>query len=626
MKQILAFPLLAVAILVALSVSPAGAAAKSVAAIPPGAKISLLLDRTEFFVGENILLHYGIENTGGPAFSVSVGGDYRGGTRANRFKITASSAAGTPVPDPAPMQWNMGGLSPNNSLTNGAKWFEQVWLARYCLFEKPGIYTVRVYHDLGWGEKLTADPREVTATITLRRPNPEQARQVVEGMFSALKYGGPTWGKKSEPQADFSVLRDPVYLPILVERAQAGSLDGLRGMAGIAAPEATAALIEFLKPAADRSLAPSDAGRSHPIWLPSGAETRSLGLAAAMLLQERLPQLEPKTPSSFGVDTPRQEQLRQTWRPEFAPAVRDFALRLLKETNRDAFLMAACELNSLARPEDLPALLAALDRAVAGTTNQFRADHGYPEPVSACLALAGVCARLAASDPSFQVEPTTPGRALLYLCALSTNAAVCPPGWENHCAALLRHDLPYLRAQTLAHLPRPLPKSFTRTLVPLMLDLDVTVQNRAFLIGEEVQIPDSRDLALRVLATATNQWLFHAAFRIALAQGANYECAKIWAQRFDEKLGEPGPAMSHWAMMALWETITEGHISGGFNQTPDAQGLRELKERWIKFLEDHRKELQAGHRFRPDDDSLPMELLPAGWQFYPPQQSGTNGK
>lgn len=69
-----------------------------------------------------------------------------------------------------------------------------------------------------------------------------------------------------------------------------------------------------------------------------------------------------------------------------------------------------------------------------------------------------------------------------------------------------------------------------------MLDPDVTVQNRAFLIGEEILAPEYRDLALRVLATATNQWLFHAAFRIALAQGANYECAKIWAQRFDEKL------------------------------------------------------------------------------------------
>ena len=180
-------------------------------------------------------------------------------------------------------------------------------------------------------------------------------------------------------------------------------------------------------------------------------------------------------------------------------------MRLLTETNRDAFLLAARELNSLGGREDLPALRSALDRAVAATSDQFRADHGYPEPVSACLALAGVCARLSADAPSFPSDPTSPGEALLYLCALPTNSAACPTGWDTNCAMLLRHKLPYLRAQTLAHLPRPLPESLSRTLASLMLDSDVTVQNRAFLIGEEILAPEYRDLALRVLATATNQ-------------------------------------------------------------------------------------------------------------------------
>jgi hypothetical protein len=524
------------------------------------------------------------------------------------------------VADPNPVQWDMGGMSPSATLTNGAVWFEQVWLARYCLFEEPGVYTVRVFHDLGWGEKKAPDPREVSATITLKRPTPEEARKVVDDMFAALKYSGPTWGKKSEPMADFSVLRDPVYLPVLMERARAGSLEGLRGVASIAAPEATAALVQFLRPGADRPLAPVEAWRGHGLWLPSSAEVKTLALSAALLLQERLPWLEPKKPSPFGADTPRQEQLRGTWRAEFALPVRAFALRLLTETNRDAFLIAARQLDSLGRPEDLPASLAALDRAVAGTTNGFRADQGYPEPVSACAALAGVCHRLAPSDQAFPSEPATPGRKLLYLWTLSTNAAACPPGWETNCAALLQDPLPYLRAQTLAHLPRPLPESLAQRIAPLMLDPDVTVQNRAFLIAEEAKTLAHREVALGVLASATNQWLFHAAFRVALAQGANYECAKIWAQRFDEKLGEPGPAMAHWAMMALWETISGGHISGGFDRTPEGENLHALKERWVRFVEDHRDDLKRGRRFHPGDGRVPKGLLPAGWQYYPPKE------
>lgn len=56
---------------------PAAAAAPQ---IPAGAKIELVADRTEFFLGENIFLYYCITNTGDTAFSIEVGGDYRGGT------------------------------------------------------------------------------------------------------------------------------------------------------------------------------------------------------------------------------------------------------------------------------------------------------------------------------------------------------------------------------------------------------------------------------------------------------------------------------------------------------------------------------------------------------------------
>ena len=41
----------------------------------------------------------------------------------------------------------------------------------------------------------------------------------------------------------------------------------------------------------------------------------------------------------------------------------------------------------------------------------------------------------------------------------------CPPGWDKACLALLKHDLPYV-AQTLAHLPRPLPASILPAIGP----------------------------------------------------------------------------------------------------------------------------------------------------------------
>ena len=186
---------------------------------PPDAlRISLLADKPEFFLGENILLHYRIENTGKEHLGIDVGGDYRGGTRANRFKVTVVDAAGREMSDPAPKQWDMGGLSPLGGAKPGAAWFENVWLLRYRTLDEPGDYTVTVFHDLGWGERQAKDPRVVTLKLRLKMPNEAEARQVIAEMEKAKSYSGSTWGTKGQPTADFGLLKFPVYRPLLAKR------------------------------------------------------------------------------------------------------------------------------------------------------------------------------------------------------------------------------------------------------------------------------------------------------------------------------------------------------------------------------------------------------------------------
>src|SRR5258706_8212392 len=129
----------------------AGELTSALPTVPTNAVITLQFDKTEFLIGENIFASYVISNRGGEPFRVDVGGDYRGGTRANRFKVTATRSDGLVVEDPSPVQWQMGGLSPGASVAPGTNWYESVWVARYCEFLEPGDYTIRVFHDLGWG-------------------------------------------------------------------------------------------------------------------------------------------------------------------------------------------------------------------------------------------------------------------------------------------------------------------------------------------------------------------------------------------------------------------------------------------------------------------------------------------
>ncbi|KKL24371.1 hypothetical protein LCGC14_2415990, partial [marine sediment metagenome] len=122
-----------------------------------GVKLQLVLDKDEFFLGENVLLHYRISNGGDAPFTIDMGGDGRtpGANRPLRFKVVATDARGKAVEDPFPAPMNMGGHGGPRKLKPGEVFWESLALMRYCDFQKPGTYTVRVYHDLGWDGALS---------------------------------------------------------------------------------------------------------------------------------------------------------------------------------------------------------------------------------------------------------------------------------------------------------------------------------------------------------------------------------------------------------------------------------------------------------------------------------------
>jgi len=77
--------------------------------LPSDIQVTLEPGKSLYYLGENIILYYCIKISGTDSFSVSVGGDYRGSTRADRFHVTAISADGKPVADPTPLMRNKGG-------------------------------------------------------------------------------------------------------------------------------------------------------------------------------------------------------------------------------------------------------------------------------------------------------------------------------------------------------------------------------------------------------------------------------------------------------------------------------------------------------------------------------------
>lgn len=87
------------------------AAQHSVTPPPAGsARVVLSIDKPTFFAGENVLIHYCLENTASTPFQISYGGDSRGASRSLRFKMTLTDDHGTIVADPDPTGYNEGGI------------------------------------------------------------------------------------------------------------------------------------------------------------------------------------------------------------------------------------------------------------------------------------------------------------------------------------------------------------------------------------------------------------------------------------------------------------------------------------------------------------------------------------
>ena len=100
--------------------------------VPAGATVRLEFDRREYYLGENVLAHFTLENTGEKPFHASFGQDSGQSGRSLRFKVTATDETGQMAEDPDPSEavssWNGGPVE----LKPGAKYVRSLALMRYC--------------------------------------------------------------------------------------------------------------------------------------------------------------------------------------------------------------------------------------------------------------------------------------------------------------------------------------------------------------------------------------------------------------------------------------------------------------------------------------------------------------
>jgi len=560
-----------------------------------GAKVELLLDKQEYFLGENVLLHYGVRNIRGKPFDIEMGGDYRGSPRALRFKVVATGKDGKQVEDPFPAVMNMGGRGGPRTLSPGGEFWVSLPLVRYCDFVEPGVYTVKVYHDLGWDgdywDRLTTNALPdgphiapiVQTTIKLVMPTSEQARQVVDRMKSLPADPNAIWGRRTCDYQDFTALRQPVYLPIVQKLAQKGEKSGLTAIGAIVTPEATRTLVDLLD-------------HSEP----------EIASEAMRQLLRRLP--DPEYDRYAGWATEKRLS-RRSWRDTMKPAVLSKGWDLLLKDDRDSLIRGARIARSLGNKDDFPRVLTALDRVLELKKDDPIEQSSYPRPVHATGDMIRAGWRLIERGVPVPAGVDSPGQAVLFMLAVGRRPDFRPDGWQDRASELLGHSIPYVRAVTLENLPKPPPDSLHDAIERLLDDDHLAVQVAACDLAATTGADRFQTPLLDLLSRSKDQWLLRSAHNAAIACGTPRDRV---LEACINRLGEQG---THTTFFDLMIGVVE--TEGGYGYSQVDWGVAEvLQARWRRFVETNRQRIRASRRFKIAEPPLTPDLFPHGFQFH----------
>ena len=551
--------------------------------VPPGATIRLDFDRQEFFLGEDVMVHFVLENKGDQPFTYDTGGDYRGSSRALRFKVTATDDAGHVAEDPDPSPICFGGIGGPRSLKPGEKFTAELALARYCDITQPGRYTIHATHDFGWKKSAGKHPAG-EAVIKFRVPMSSDAERIVSDLE-----------KLPADKADYSCLRNPAYLEPQTRRARAGDQRALHGIGSIPAPAATEALITL-----------------------AGGSDTNLSLTAAMTLNSRLPdpefegKLPGRGPFRFDYMESRRRLAARSWDAKFAPVVRALAMKFLARPETKAIGSGAFMVQAVGTTNEARAVLAALDRVLEPLVNPRRDPKDNilndPEPIPELRrAMQLLEAR------GFVLGQGLSGQAqfLEYFASLIDKPPPRPSDWLRLLEVFGDNCRYPVREAAVRSIPQPVPAECYAFIKARLADKDLGVCRAACELAGKSGNRDFRKPLLEIIATENHEWLLREASNAMFALGGGYDLLTTWADRLgDEHLYDL-------ALDAL-QTVLEGLPGGSSGRTDLTRPERlELRRQWQEFLAAHADELRQGKKFKVGDPAITPALFgrARSWQL-----------
>jgi hypothetical protein len=548
------------------------------------ARIDLKLRKAKHFLGENVQLDFCVVNTGASKIQIEVGGDYRGSSRALRFKVEVRDAKGVLVADPDPNPYNLGGIGYSPDIAPGKRWCSSLALMRYARIEAAGRYTITATHDLGWAQGAAPKGK---ATVEFAMPNAAQAEQVIAEMEKLPDDPNTSAGDLDKPYADWSALAFEPYVVPLEQRAQKGNVKAIGGLAHVPTPNATRALVKLLDHA-DSAIARATA-RGLAMRLPDPALNGQLG---------------PRNPFENSLSEQRKYLATKSWVPALADDVRAAARKRLASTDVTDQQDGAFMLEAVGTKDDAPDLIKALDVAIDRTRTVPPETDVYPMPRGALMELLRAAEILVARGYAAPATPAKPGELAIWLVSLRAGAR--PAGWEATLAKAMEHAIPHVRTLAMDHAPDAVTAAHTQAVAKNLAHADLDVQVAAAQLAQRAKLVALGPEVVKAMKRATGlrlNILSNAAYML----GARYERAQMLVVRLSDK-----DAFDQ-ALSELCDILQYSGRSTSGTLT-DAMRTAVIPP-WKKLVTDHRAEIEAGTKLPLTHKSVTKDLLPPTWKL-----------
>lgn len=555
----------------------------------PGDLVTTLEVPTKpILIGSSWVLHYVIHNRNASKLTWKFGCDYRG-KRPTRVWLEAVDREGTLAVDPLGHTSvnDMGGIGGHITIPPFSTNVITVNPSEYVRLDRPGRWTLRMFHDLGMGPSQgDHDPRWASATVALTMPDDIEANQVVKmqerlievALEDRVAHRWPTAGERGSTAPDFKAMAVPVFLMPLVERVRQGSRMAIAGIAEIPTPEACDALLEILEMPVQRPLQVEEdySPAAHP-WC----------LALLALAERFAPPVSDQAWAGTGdprllatIDVARRERICQT----VAPLIH----------HEDASVKRAAGMVLARCLVDTGSLLPLIGETLTTPANE----SAFHDLLSAYRSSGAPI-----PDPI-----SGPAAAMVWLDHLLYHPQERPEGWKEILTTLLVHPAPRVREWAVMILPRDEPERWASFVIKVLQDDDANVRSRAIYASGDYPgpalVPFLQEAMLREREPSTAaEYIGKIAGKSAAALAVIYYLEKS-PERFatSNSVQHVFRVLGTFDVRSSWTTERE----------PDDLERHAIAEHLRAFIASQHEVIDRGALGLPDK-SWPIDLLPEGW-------------